>query len=117
MYLPDVTFSAAAAFVAGYDAASGGGLLVALREWLIPKLDGHNNHGWPNLVATLARRAGLTDEDDPARVAHLFSTLDEFLTTRDRRNGVREIYHEYEAWLQSQEWYGPSSPDWLPPTV
>jgi hypothetical protein len=118
MYLPAVSYDAAATFVLGYDAATQGGLLVGLREWLIVKLQDGNNLSWPSLILELMRRTDsyeLTTEDAHKRaIEFMFVTLERFLAERDARSGLRRIYLLYESWLRQQEWYTPSSPDWMP---
>lgn len=119
MYLPVTTYEAAVAFVLGYDSAINGGLLWGFREWLIVRLAEGNNLAWPGLVLELIRSrsassAGPQSSDEQrAAVESLLAIIEEFLSERDRVGGGRRIYAIYEQWLQSQDWYGPSSPDWL----
>lgn len=120
MYLPAVSYDAAAAFVLGYDAATQGGLLVGLREWLIVKLQDGNNLAWPALILDLLRRTGshesATEGAEKRAIEFMFVTLEQFFSERDARGGIRRIYAMYEAWIRQQEWYTPSSPDWIPQT-
>lgn len=121
MYLPFVTYEGVVSFVLGYDAAVNGGLLWAFREWLVTKLSGGNNLSWPALVlrdigredASVSGKALQTAEDHRAAIESLFDTIETFLDERDQPAGARRIYAAYEQWLQHQDWYGPSSPDWL----
>jgi len=117
MYITSVTYDVAVAFVQGYDAATGGGLLTGLREWLIVALGDGNNLAWPGLIRMLAGRqpASKAPCDDKALIEFLLSTLDSFLREREERIGLRRIHVRYEAWLCQQEWYSPSSPDWIRP--
>lgn len=121
MYLPATTYEAAVAFVLGYDAAINGGLLWAFREWLICKVGDGNNLSWPSLVLELVGKTSSSDsrtqlralDDHRTAIDALFGIISEFLEDRDRANGVRQIYAAYENWLRSQDWYDPSSPDWI----
>jgi hypothetical protein len=56
-----------------------------------------------------------TAEDHRAAIDALFGTIEKFLAERDSREGARRIFARYEQWLKRQDWYGPSSPSWLPP--
>jgi len=117
MYLRCVQFDVAVAFVDGFDLATNGGLLVGFREWLIVRLNAGDNLAWSELILTIdqSERAGdPSTATEEARVAFLFSTLDEFLTERERPTGMRSIFVRYEDWLRAQDWYDPGSPDWVP---
>jgi hypothetical protein len=119
MYLPAVTYDTTVAFVNGYDTATQRGFLVGFREWLAVKLDGGSNLTWHALVINLLQRTTrmkeLESQDDhKAAIEFLFATLDQFLDERDVSGGVRRVYIAYEHWLRRQDWYGPSSPDWIP---
>src|SRR5687768_1540881 len=116
LYLREPTYDAAVAYVSGYDAGSGGGLLVGFREWLIPRLDDGNNLAGMGLVRALLERgerpAGPGSEELTA-IEFLLATLEAFLRERDRHDGLRRIHLAYEAWLRQQDWYTPSSPQWI----
>jgi hypothetical protein len=125
MYLPVATYEAAASFVLGYDTAVNGGLLFAFREWLITQLRDGNNLGWPALVLELIKQRALvpaSDEkshaidDERAALDGLFSIIETFLEERSQVGGARRIFAAYEKWLKEQDWYGPSSPHWIPPS-
>lgn len=119
MYINPATYETAVAFVNGYDAAIRRGLLVGFHEWLVVKLDNGNNLAWPSLVSDLIQRTNTVKElkspdDHKAAIEFLFATLDQFLDERDEFMGLRRIYNAYERWLRRQDWYGPSSPHWIP---
>ena len=123
MFLPAVTYDAAASFVMGYDIAVHGGLLWAFREWLIPQLNGGSNMAWPGLVQMLMERRTPTSEaakkeppvkHQAAAVEFLLATIETFLHERDHMDGAHRIFASYERWLKEQDWYGPSSPHWIP---
>src|SRR5690606_7613147 len=111
---------AAVSFVLGYDAAINGGLLWAFREWLICKLGDGNNLSWPSLVLELIGKSASSvpplrsPDHHRAAIDTLFGTIAEFLAARDAGNGARRIFADYENWLKGQDWYGPTSPDWIP---
>ena len=115
MYLPAVTYETAVSFLLGYDAAVNGGLLFAFREWLVTRLKEGGNLSWPVLVREVIERRALASADQRAAVDGLFSTVETFLHERNQVGGARRIFAAYERWLQEQDWYGPSSPDWIPP--
>jgi len=123
MYLPSATFDAAVSFVLGYDAAVSGGFLLGFREWLVTELNEGNNLSWPALVGQLIQRrlrasapAGgpLAPHEQHAAIENLFGTIESFLEQRNQAGGARRIFAAYERWLEAQDWYGPSSPEWLP---
>jgi hypothetical protein len=122
MYLPVVTYDAAASYVMGFDAALNGGLLLGFREWLIPQLDMGNNLGWPALVFEFVSRQGDIAKEKSSGVDQghvvveaLFTIIENFVQAHSQRGGTRRIFVAYDQWLRRQEWYGPSSADWLPP--
>ena len=117
MYLRRVDFDVAVAFVHGFNVATNGGLLVGFREWLIVRLNGGNNLDWSQLLLRIDPSERVGDPSastEEARVAFLFSTLDEFLAERERPTGMRSIFVRYDDWLRAQDWYDPGSPDWVP---
>ena len=119
MYVSPATYDTAVAFVDGYDTATHGGLLVGFREWLVVKLGEGNNLVWSALVSDLMQcttpmKELKSQDDHNAAIEFLFATLDQFLDERDERDGMRRIYAAYERWLRRQDWYGPSSPHWIP---
>lgn len=112
MYLHAATFDAVVAFVEGYNAAICGGFLVGFREWLIVRVDGANNLAWSGLILfALDDIEGRGDQ--LVLIKGLFGILEEFIAVRDEREGYRRIYASYEKWLTSQEWYTPTSPQWI----
>jgi hypothetical protein len=120
MWVPAASYDTVIAFVAGYDEALSGGLLVGFREWLIVEIQDGNNLSWSGLIREVIRRSGkmsmdsLQPEDHAAAIELLFLTIEEFLTERDRRDGLHRIYLAYDEWLRQQTWYKPSHPHWLP---
>jgi hypothetical protein len=121
MYLQKVEFYVASAFIDGFNFANENGLLIGFREWLVTKLGYGNNLGWEGLVLGLA----FPDADDVRRelekegnheraVEFTFRTIEEFLHERQSRDGLRRIFLRYEEWLRRQDWYDPSSPNWVP---
>lgn len=112
MYLRVSTFDAAAAFVDGYDAALCGGVLVGLREWLIVRVDGANNLAWSGLILHVLGDPD-AQGDQAMLIKGLFNVLEEFMGVRGGTDGLRRIYVSYEKWLRSQEWYTPTSPQWI----
>ncbi len=123
MYLPAVTYDAAASFVLGYDAALQGGLLLGFREWLVTQLNQGSNMSWSVLALELIRQrapasisgnTSLITDNHSADVDGLMSTIEAFLRERSQTGGARRIFAAYGQWLEQQDWYTPSSPDWIP---
>jgi hypothetical protein len=118
MYLPVASHDAVVAYVLGYDAATQGGLLVGFREWLIVKLQDGNNLAWPALVLEMTRRdraqRPAPENAESHAVEVMNATLEQFASERNARGGLRRIYAAYETWLRQQEWYTPSSAEWIP---
>ncbi|MBI2920683.1 MAG: hypothetical protein HYY18_06315 [Planctomycetes bacterium] len=93
MYLMNSTFGEAVAFVDGFDIARKGRPLKGFKEWLVSRLGYGTNLHWAGLVLSLT----YPDEPDPKLAASksrqaqnkaldsLFSLVDEFLSTRTRR--------------------------------
>jgi len=54
MYLWGERYDVAVAFIDGFDLACEGGVLIGLREWLVPKVGSGNNIVWGGLVLDLA---------------------------------------------------------------
>jgi hypothetical protein len=124
MYLCPIEFDVAAAFIQGFDLASGGGVLVGFREWLVVKLGYGNNLAWSELVLRLAfpnaespRQCLLQGGEQKRAVELLFRLLEEFWQEREAPHGLRRIYLRYQEWLQRQDWYGPTSPDYVADTA
>jgi len=122
-FLASVEYDVAIGFIDGYDAATHGGVLVGLREWLIVKLGFGNNLIWSSLIQRLIFHEQSNANEvfpDPVKpelsIRKLFTILDEFATERDSANGLRSIYLRYHQWLQSQDWYDSESPDYVEDT-
>jgi hypothetical protein len=116
MYFIEESYDVAAAFVLGCDAGNDWGLLIGFREWLILRLDGFNNLAWSGLVLEIAFPGESSSSPrlkQPCGHHHaietLFDLLAAFLAERNKRDGLREIFEKYEAWLQQQSWSNKSS--------
>src|SRR5215831_7158032 len=120
MYVHPVSFGTVTALVEGYDMALHGGLLFGFDEWLVVKVGGGNNLAWPALVLDLAfpgkgnprKRLGRAKNEEVA-INALSKLLEEFLTEREKQDGLRRIFLSHERWLRKQSWYGPKSPGWM----
>jgi hypothetical protein len=85
----DDSAASAIVYLLGFDEGTGGIALRGLREWMVEKLGGGTNLGWPGLVAHLSN-APLSRfpfqldkwESESVRV-RLLDLLEEFLTERD----------------------------------
>jgi hypothetical protein len=123
MYVGPGRYSEVVAFVLGYDAARSGGVLYGFREWLITRLGFASNLAWPGLVQRLAfadrpelqSESELKDADNRTAIDALFGLIEEFVAYRDNegQGGLRRVILEYEAWLRTQSWYEPGSPQWI----
>ncbi len=120
IYLYPVEFDVAAAFIQGFDVASSGGTLVGFREWLVVRLGYGNNLAWSESALRLAfpdaefpRQCLLQSGEQKRAVELLFGLLEEFWQEREAPHGLLRIYLRYQAWLQRQDLYGPTSPDYF----
>jgi hypothetical protein len=118
--LSPVEFDVVAAFLQGFHAATCGGLLEGFREWLVVKLDHGSNVAWSQLALNLAfpdaasPRHCLSENGGQQRAVEvLFGLLEEYWQAKESLHGLRGIYVKYQQWLQRQDWYGPSSPDYI----
>ena len=100
-------------------------MVLAFREWLVTKPKEGGNLSWPVLVLEVTGRRmvvpgsgenSCATDDHRAAVDDLFSTIETFLRERSQVGGARRIFASYERWLQEQDWYGSSSPLWIPPS-
>jgi len=120
MYFSPVEFDSVIAFLQGFNLACHGGALLGFREWLVVRLGNGNNLCWSALVLELAfpeaenpREQLLQTDGQKQAVRVLFSLLNEFMETISKPVGHREIFLRYQTWLMRQDWYVPSSPDYL----
>jgi hypothetical protein len=108
MWLVEPRFASHVAFTVGMDEGSGRNLLLGFREFLLTKLGRNCNLAWPNLVLTLVEPIGpksvslndLTDDLDAAAVQTWYALLDEFLETREARDGSLKIYRDYLGMME-----------------
>jgi hypothetical protein len=120
MYFSPVNYDTAAAFLQGFDVANSGAALTGFREWLVLRVGCGNNLAWSELVLRLAfpdaesPRKCLSQSGNQKQATELlFGLLDEFWHQRETHQGLRRIYLCYQEWLRRQDWYGPSSPDYI----
>ncbi len=120
MYFSPVEFDVATAYVLGFDLACNGGALLGFREWLITKVGYGNNLSWCQLVSHLAcpdadspHKTNANSAEHERAIEVLFGLLKEFWRDREAPQGLRRIFLAYQLWLQRQDWYGPSSPDYI----
>ena len=118
--ISNVNFDAVVAFIDGFNLAISGGLLVGFHEWLVVKLGYGNNFHWSGLVLRLAFAQAETPEEQlhdagnqKRALDSLFGHLESFLRERESAEGLRRIFLKYEGWLKCQDWYDPSSPQWI----
>jgi hypothetical protein len=58
-------------------------------------------------------RQSIEPENQKRAVESLFEQLEAFLQQRASPDGLRRIFLGFERWLRRQDWYGPSSPQWI----
>lgn len=122
MFLSNPAYATISALMAGYDLATSGGALAGFREWLIPRVGGRNNLGWPELALFVVFPEAVDPEEvlssrpdgDSRAREGLLALMELFLVARASPNGLRRIFLDYEAWLHTQSWYSPKSPQWVP---
>lgn len=107
----DGSYEGAVAFVLGFDAATEGGVLCGLREWLIVRTGGGNNLAWPALIARAIKDESPGEAAAGTRSARLFGLLDEFFEERAGPNGLLRIHGRYIEWLRKQDWFRPEMLD------
>jgi len=120
MYLSPVEFDVVAAFLQGFHVATCSGLLEGFREWLVVKLGHGSNLAWSQLALHLAfpdapsPRQRLSEHGGQQHAVEvLFRLLEEYWQAKESPQGLRRIFVDYQHWIQRQDWYGPSSPDYV----
>src|SRR5215475_3724552 len=110
MYLASETFYEVIGFVNGYDYACENGTLCGFKEWLVLRLGSGSNLGWSALVLD----AAFTDSKNPeaelnagsAAQRHaidtLFDLIAEFDEARNKYDGLKKIFLEYDQWERDQ---------------
>jgi len=107
MYVMENRYVAVASFVEGYDAACEGGVLVGFREWLIIRLRFGQNLSWPALVLHAAFPdaqspqdcLGVQENSELIAIETLFDLILEFDAAKQRTEGLRLIYADFEKVL------------------
>jgi hypothetical protein len=105
-------------FISGYEACANGGILVGFREWLIVKNNDYNNLAWEK-IALYDSFPGSSDplkeiEDNIKNqyaIHHLIVLIHEYFDYKNKV-GLKKIFLDYQKWLQNQDWYDESSPEW-----
>jgi hypothetical protein len=112
MFLPNVTFDNATAYLLGIDAALHGDFLKGFREWLIPTVGFGNNLPWSELILEIAfsqaedcRGCLGKPSNEIVAINCLFDCLENFLATKQHDQGLDTILLRYQDWLRSQSWY------------
>lgn len=104
----DGTYATTTAFLLGLDAGSSWSMLTGFQEWLVVRLGKGHDLTWPVLVRHLAPGGWvhpLSAPADTAAVTTLHQLLGEFLTTRERPDGLARIFSDYQSWALTQDWY------------
>lgn len=107
-YMLGGTFHCCVAFVAGYDAAWGGGLLTGFREWLILSMKSGRNLTWDGLVlrSVLPGKRPweeLSAEEDANARKGFAELLEAFFAARQSADGAGDILYRYGVWLRNEE--------------
>lgn len=116
-------YGAVCAYLTGYDHATNGGALIGFREWLVVKFGEGDNLPWSSLVLFLVLPHG-TDhsavyagdlELNERALTGLGRLLKEYFELRSKfgTTGVREIFAEYQHWLEGQSWYDEGHPNFI----
>jgi hypothetical protein len=120
LYIMGTDYRSAAAFVAGFNLASGGSALQGFHAWLVVRVGCGDNLGNEELVLWLAfpgcespRERLCADGGEEQAIKCLIKSLNDFWRDRSDSNGMRRIYCSYENWLAQQSWYTPTWPDWI----
>ena len=116
------TYDEVVALLVGFNLASDNGFLVGFEEWLTVELDGWDSQAWTARVLKVAVMRGTLPtvevgdvEWHKAAIRSLFEILDDFLSVRGSRFGLRRIFVNYEKWARQQSWYRGSEDEslWL----
>lgn len=120
LFFSPTEYDVAAAFLSGYNLAVGGSLLRGFDEWLVVRVGFGNNLSWPALVLRLTFPRSQSPREqlqEPGMqelaVKSLLALLIEFTEEKESPRGLFRILLKHQRWLESQDWYGPSSPDYL----
>lgn len=105
-YVQCPRFSAVSAFIAGYDDALQGGVLVGFREWLLTRGNDWTNLPWWSLVRVrLNPEVNLavapSEEEETALIETLREALEGFSMTCSQ-GGLARVFHDHNAWLLSR---------------
>jgi hypothetical protein len=105
MYVCGDEYERVAAYLAGYDAASGA--FQGLHEWLCMKFERHYNVVWWAVIETELDRAN--DRVDQSTrnerlLASMRNLLVEFVKHRDTI-GLRNLYYDFGQWRRSFDWF------------
>jgi hypothetical protein len=105
MYLSPPSLGSVCAFLEGYDTGLKGAPLIGFREWMVVKLNGWNNVGWPGLAQRLiSGEQGISRSEDAKLLLALGKLLKQYLDYR-RTHGLTVVFTDYAEWLKQQEWY------------
>jgi hypothetical protein len=113
MWVHPVTYDVVAAFVAGFDTACEGGVLVGFKEWLVPRVGSGRNLGWERLVLDVAFPNAISARDALAGEAAnrhaidtLFDLIEQFDKARSEFEGLNEIFVAYDEWVRADDALG-----------
>lgn len=105
MYVQCPRFTAVSAFIAGYDDALQGGVLVGFREWLLTGGKDWTNLPWWSLVRLRLNpqvdlASAPSEDEETALIGTLRDSLEKFSRTCSQ-SGLSKVFHDYNAWLLS----------------
>jgi hypothetical protein len=105
MWVIPPNFATVCAYIAGFNAARGGGPLIGFREWLVLRLDDGHNLDWIGLAERLIAPGDASGGwPEERRIAALGDLITDYLRERDR-GGITKVYCDYGRWLLGQRWY------------
>lgn len=92
------SFGAVHGYISGFDHARGGAPLAGFQEWLVLRMDGGNNIGWPGTHRHHLEESTGAHSDEQLLQA-LMALILEFLECR-RQKGLTTILSDYASWLK-----------------
>ena len=105
-----VTYDTVSSFLLGYQLATDGGALTGFHEWLVVRIRRGDNLAWTALVlyAAFPDSANPLVElkkpgSDEVAVKVLGHLLNEFWSQTSSRDGLRQVFVDYNEWCKQRE--------------
>lgn len=120
MLVPTVTYDTVCAFILGINSVTRGSFLTGFQEWVVLELGYGSGLFWTELILRLAfpesdrPRTELSENEGQAEALRvLFESLETFVAESSDSMKLRFLFLRYQRWLEAQEWYDESSPEYF----